>query len=233
MTVEEMKMEWDLHETEYIQLNMDRQHAIMEQYPKWHTKWSLLNDPVGRGMTEVLTATIQNVRAQRKEMRKSNKVVPLDPFHMQSEYTVLSAQLTKMIDKQERSYQKVFLNAICGCGELLNSTNHILNTIEEMGQTHRQHKRKTHSTANSVHEALEPKKHPWSPLIQQTKLLEQEVPAYFQEGSNLQTQCVNEEEVLQTTTCSTKDLQEDMEGWKKAFTKELDSFERLNVKTDM
>ena len=31
MTVEQMKMEWDLQETEYIQLNLDRQHAIMEQ----------------------------------------------------------------------------------------------------------------------------------------------------------------------------------------------------------
>ena len=58
---------------------------------------------------------------------------------MQAEHTVLSAQLTKLLDKQERSYQKIFLNAICGQGELLNSTNHILNTIEEMGQTRRQH----------------------------------------------------------------------------------------------
>ena len=226
-----MKMEWDLQETEYIQLNMDRQHAIMERYPKWHTKWSLLKDPVGRGMTEVLSATIQNVRAQRKELKKSRKVVPLDPFQMQTEYTVLSAQLTKLVDKQERSYQKIFLNSICGQGELLNSTNHILNTIEEMGQTHRQHKRRTHATTRLVYEPSEPI-HPWLPLIQQTKLLEQEVPSFFQEG-NLQTQYVNEEEVLQTTTCSTRDLQEDMEGWKKAFTKELDSFERLNVKTDV
>ena len=224
MTVEQMKMEWDLQETEYIQLNMDRQHAIMEQYPKWHAKWSLLNDPVGRGMSEVLTATIQNVRAQRKEMKKSRKVIPLDPFHMQSEYTVLSAQLTKLIDKQERSYQKVFLNTICGQGELLNSTNHILNTIEEMGQTHRQHRRKNPSINKIVHDSFE-SVHPWSPLIHQTKLLEQEVPTYFQQGSNLQTQYVNEEEVLQTTTCSTKDLQEDMEGWKNAFKNELNSFD--------
>ena len=151
---------------------------------------------------------------------------------MQSEYTVLSAQLTKLIDKQERSYQKVFLNSICGQGELLNSTNHILNTIEEMGQTHRQHKRKGHSVNKIVHDSSE-SVHPWSPLIHQTKLMEQEVPAYFQQGSNLQTQYVNEEEVLQTTTCSTKDLQEDMEGWKKAFEKELNSFDRLNVKTDV
>ena len=160
MTVEQMKMEWGLQETEYIQLNLDRQHAIMEQYPKWHTKWSLLNDPVGRGMSEVLTATIQNVRAQRKEMKKSRKVIPLDPFHMQSEYTVLSAKLTKLVDKQERSYQKVFLNSICGQGELLSSTNHILNTIEEMGQTHRQHRRKNLSVNKIVHDSSE-SVHPW------------------------------------------------------------------------
>ena len=42
VTVEQMKMEWDLQETEYIQLNLDRQHAIMEQYPKWHTKVELV-----------------------------------------------------------------------------------------------------------------------------------------------------------------------------------------------
>ena len=231
MTVEEMKNEWDLQETEYIQLNMDRQHAIMERYPKWHTKWSLLKDPVGRGMTEVLSATIQNVRAQRKELKKSRKVIPLDPFQMQTEYTVLSAQLTKLVDKQERSYQRIFLNSICGQGELLNSTNHILDTIEEMGQTHRQHKRRTHTINRSVYEPSD-SIHPWLPLNQQTKLLEQEVPSFFQEG-NLQTQYVTEEEVLQTTTCSTRDLQEDMQGWKKAFTNELDSFERLNVKTDV
>ena len=29
-----MKMEWDLQETEYIQLNLDRQHAIMEKVSK-------------------------------------------------------------------------------------------------------------------------------------------------------------------------------------------------------
>ena len=97
---------------------------------------------------------------------------------MQSEYTVLSAQLTKMVDKQERSYQKVFLNSICGSGELLNSTNHILNTIEEMGQTHRQHKRKNHSVNKIVHNSSE-SLHPWTPLIQQTKLMEQEGPSIF------------------------------------------------------
>ena len=233
MTVEQMKMEWDLQETEYIQLNLDRQRVIMEQYPKWHTKWSLLNDPVGRGMSEVLTATIQNVRAQRKEMKKARKVIPLDPFHMQSEYTVLSAQLTKLIDKQERSYQKVFLNSICGQGELLNSTSHILNMSSKKWDKPIDNIEEKFILLIRLYMTPQESVHPWSPLIHQTKLMEQEVPAYFQQGSNLQTQYVNEEEVLQTITCSTKDLQEDMEGWKTAFEKELNSFDRLNVKTDV
>ena len=101
-------------------------------------------DPVGRGLSEVLTATIQNVRIQKKNIKKSRKVVPLDPYHMQAEYTVLSAELSKLLDRQERSYQRIFLNTICGQGELLKTTSNILNTIEEMGQTKtkRCHKRK-------------------------------------------------------------------------------------------
>ena len=39
--------------------------------------------------------------------------------------------------------------------------------------------------------------------------------------------------MLQTTTCSTKDLHEDIDGWRKAFTKELDSLDWLKVKTNV
>ena len=81
--------------------------------------------------------------------------------------------------------------------------------------------------------ALPEDHHPWIHAIQQTKLLEQEVPSYFQEGSTRQTQYVNEEELLQTTMCSPKDIHEDVQSWKVAFTKELDSLDRLNVKTDV
>ena len=42
-----------------------------------------------------------------------------------------------------------------------------------------------------------------------------------------------EEDVLQTTTCSAKDVHADIDGWRKAFTKELDSLDWLNVKTEM
>ena len=108
MTVEQMKMEWDLQETEYIQLNLDRQHAIMEQYPKWHTKWSLLNDPIGRGMSEVLTATIQNVRAQRKEMKKARKG---DSFGSLS-YAIRIYGIVGTVDETDRQTRKILSESI-------------------------------------------------------------------------------------------------------------------------
>ena len=103
MTVEQMKMEWDLQETEYIQLNLDRQHAILERYPKWHTKWSLLNDPIGRGMSEVLTATIQNVRAQRRELKKSKKG---DSFGSLS-YAIRLYIVVGTVDETDRQTRKI------------------------------------------------------------------------------------------------------------------------------
>ena len=99
----------------------------------------------------MLTATIPNVRIQKREGKKSRKVVPLDPYQMQAAYTVLSADLSKALDKQERSYQQAYLNAICGQGALLTTTKAILDTIEEMGQTHRKHKKKTHQHKSAPH----------------------------------------------------------------------------------
>ena len=40
---------------------------------------------------------------------------------------------------------------------------------------------------------------------------------------------VEDEEVLQTTTCNPKDIDKGPKGWKVAFQDELDSFERLDV----
>ena len=74
--------------------------------------------------------------------------------------------------------------------------------------------------------------HPWNPVGQRTRRLEQEVDAYFQDETSMQAKYLPEEEVLPTTTCSTKDIHEDSDGWRKVFTKELDSFERLNVLPD-
>ena len=37
---------------------------------------------------------------------------------------------------------------------------------------------------------------------------------------------LEDEEVLQTTTCTPKDIDKDPEGWRVAFQAELDSFDR-------
>ena len=232
MSPEQMKMDWDLHEPDMIQVHLDRQHELIEEYPKWHKNWSLLKDPVGKGMSEVLDATVQHVRTTKKEMKRLMKTIPLDPFHMENGYTVLSAELSKQLDKQERAYQKVFLNAICGQGKMLTESSIMLDTVQELGITHREFKRNTHHRISTLQVPVEGL-HPWDAVINQTKLLEQEVPSFFQDEVAMREVYLPEEEVLQTTTCSTRDIYEDIEGWRMAFTKELDSFDRLNVKTDV
>ena len=232
MSPEQMKMEWDLHEPDMIQVHLDRQHDLIEEYPKWHKNWSLLKDPVGRGMSEVLDATVQHVRTTKKEMKRLMKTIPLDPFQMENGYTVLSAELSKQLDKQERAYQKVFLNAICGQGKMLTESSSMLDAVQDLGITHREFKRNTRQRINTCQVPVEGI-HPWDTVINQTKLLEQEVPSFFQDEVAMREVYLPEEEVLQTTTCSTRDIYEDIEGWRGAFTKELDSFDRLDVKTDV
>ena len=188
-------------------------------------------DQVGKGMAEVLEATVQHVRTTKKEIKRLMKTLPLDPLHVENGYTVLSAELAKQLDRQERAYQKIFLHAICGQRKMLSESNNMLDAIQDMGITHREYKRNVHHKVNTVNVPKE--YHPWDTIIQQTKLLEQEVPSFFQDEAAMKEVYLPEEEVLQTTTCSTRDLHEDIEGWRKAFTKELDSFERLNVKTDV
>ena len=180
MSPELMKMEWDLHEPEIIQVQLDRQQDLIEEYPKWHRNWSLLMDPVGKGMSEVLDATVQHVRTTKKEVKRLMKTLPLDPLYMENAYTVLSAELSKQLDRQERAYQKVFLHAICGQGKMLNESNIMLDAVQDMGITHREFKRNAHQKINTVKVPIE-ELHPWDAVIQQTKLLEQEVPSFFQD----------------------------------------------------
>ena len=177
MSPEQMKMEWDLHEPDMIQVHLDRQHELIEEYPKWHKNWSLLMDPVGRGMSEVLDATVQHVRTTKKEMKRLMKTIPLDPFHMENGYTVLSAELSKQLDKQERAYQR---NAICGQGKMLTESSIMLDAVQDLGITHREFKRNTHHRINTLQVPAEGL-HPWDAVINQTKLLEQEVPSFFQD----------------------------------------------------
>ena len=61
----------------------------------------MLKDLVGKGRSEVLEASVQHVRLEMKETRRSMKTIPLDPYQMETKYTVLSAELSnKWIEKK-------------------------------------------------------------------------------------------------------------------------------------
>ena len=74
---------------------------------------------------------------------------------------------------------------------------------------------------------------PWTAWISQIRLNEQEVPEFFRTSEamkqTIEILCMEDEEVLQTTTCTPKDIDKDPQGWKVAFQDELDSFDRLDV----
>ena len=75
---------------------------------------------------------------------------------------------------------------------------------------------------------------PWASVIQQT-LTHQNVPEYFQKDNTMKysAEILDEEEVLQTTTCTPKDTYTDIKGWTTAFEVELFSFQTLEVKIDV
>ena len=72
---------------------------------------------------------------------------------------------------------------------------------------------------------------PWTAWISQIKLNEQEVPEFFRTSDAMKqtVEILEDDEVLQTTTCTPKDIDKDPEGWRLAFQAELDSFDRLGV----
>ena len=92
---------------------------------------------------------------------------------------------------------------------MLNESNTLLDAVQDMGLTHREYKRDVHHRINTVRVPVR-EAHPWDVVIQQTKLLEQEVPSFFQDEAAMKEVYLPEEEVLQTTTCSTRDLNEDI-----------------------
>ena len=56
----------------------------------------------------------------------------------------------------------------------------MLDAVQDLGITHREFKRNTHHRINTLQVPVEGI-HPWDTVINQTKLLEQEVPSFFQD----------------------------------------------------
>ena len=159
----------------------------------------------------------------------------MDQREETSGYTVLSDAITKKMDREERRYQKAMMIGVQGMGASLKRSTEALDVVDGLGQSHHDSLRRvkweswnTDSLMSSV-----PNLQPWASVIQQT-LSHQDVPEYFQKDDTMKHSVeILEEEMLQTTTCTPKDIYADIKGWTTAFEVELFSFLTLDVKVDV
>ena len=148
---------------------------------------------------------------------------------------MLSDAITKKMDKEERKYQKAIMICVQGIGAALTKGTEALDIIDGMGESHHDSLRSTkwemwqHKSVNDVLPAI-----PWASVIQQT-LSHQDVPEYFQKDETMRhtIEILDEEEVLQRTTCTPKGVYTDIKGWTTAFEVELFSLLTLDVKIDV
>ena len=139
------------------------------------------------------------------------------------------------MDREERKYQKAMMICVQGIGASLNKSAEALDVVDGRGQSHHDSLRSAKwemwgkdSLTNSV-----PNIQAWASVIQQT-LSHQNAPDYFQRDDTMKYSAeILEEEVLQTTTCTPKDIYADIQGWTTAFEVELFSFQTLDVKIDV
>ena len=160
-------------------------------------------------------------------------------------FAVLSQYLITKMDTLERQFQKWYTSLILGLGRHLDQVNSSIEAIYQMGLTKREAKRDEYhvqkmgnQSAHGLDESYPDVKpetglelNPWTAWISQIRLNEQEVPEFFRtsEAMKQTIEIMEDEEVLQTTTCTPKDIDKDPKGWKVAFQDELDSFDRLDV----
>ena len=160
-------------------------------------------------------------------------------------FAVLSQYLITKMDILERQFQKWYTSLILGLGRHLDQVNSSIEAIYQMGLTKRGAKREeyhAHKLGKQPAHSIDDPHHdgkpetglelnPWTAWISQIRLNEQEVPEFFRTSDAMKqtVEIMEDEETLQTTTCTPKDIDKDPEGWKVAFRDELDSFDRLDV----
>ena len=189
----------------------------------------------------VVTETIQDIPT-------APPIISLEGPDVEPEtgsFAVLSQYLINKMDKLERQFQKWYASLMLGLGTHLDQVNSRIEAIYQMGLTKREAKKdgyhayklakpEPRDAEGHSHQEQEStmgsEMNPWTAWISQIKLNEQEVPEFFRTSDAMkQTVEIVEDEVIQTTTCTPKDIDKDPEGWKVPFQAELDSFDRLEV----
>ena len=126
----------------------------------------------------------------------------------------------KKIDTHERQFQKWYASLMLGLGKHLADVNSRVDAMHQMGLTKRESKRSEYqSQKNCQEQSTGSEMYPWTTWISQIKLSEQEVPEFFRTSDVMKqtVEIVEDAEVLQTTTCTPRDIDKDPEGWKKVF----------------
>ena len=175
-------------------------------------------------------------------------IISLEGPEVESEtgsFAVLSQYLITKMDQLERQFQRWYASLMMGLGKHLEQVNSSIEAIYQMGLAKRGVKKDDYQTYKRTmasiteegqsqlneNSATGLEMNPWTAWISQIKLNEQEVPEFFRTSDAMKqtVEIVEDEEVLQTTTCTPKDIDKDPVGWKEAFQAELDSFDRLEV----
>ena len=196
-------------------------------------RWEILFDPTPSRSLKRTRQQASKVAQQMLAKSSVSAICLLDQKTETTGYTVLSDVVTKKMDREERKYQKAMLICVQGIGASLSHTAEALDVVDGLGQTHHESLRSTKWEMWGKESVVRPilNSQPWASVIQQT-LNHQNVPEYFQKDDAMRysAEISDEEEVLQTTTCTPKDIHTDIKGWTTAFEVELFSFQTLDVK---
>ena len=199
-------------------------------------RWEILFDPTPSRSLKRTRQQASKVAQQLLAKSSVSTIYLLDQKIETTGYTVLSDVVTKKMDREERKYQKAMMICVQGIGASLKNTAEALDVVDGLGQTHHDSLRSTKWEMWGKESVMRPIPNiqPWASVIQQT-LNHQNVPEYFQKDDTMRysAEILDEEEVLQTTTCTPKDIHTDIKGWTTAFEVELFSFQTLDVKVDV
>ena len=137
-------------------------------------------------------------------------------------FAVLSQYLIDKMDTLERQFQKWYTSLILGLGRHLDQVNSSIEAVYQMGLTKREAKRDEYHTqklgkqsdrrsdGSHLGDRSEPgsELNPWTAWISQIRLNEQEVPEFFRTSDAMKqtVEIVEDDEVLQTTTCTPRIL---------------------------
>ena len=167
----------------------------------------LLYDPTLRRINERTRIDREAVAMQRNHKMKSSQYdstssLFLDRSLEGSEpsgmFSVISHGLAKAMDTMERQYQWTCVSQLCGIGEGANSVNMIMHKVEHMGTSKRDCKREEYKfQVLSPRIGDIPYAVPWSSIISQTKLNDQEVPDFFNKSEAMRQtlEIIDDEEI--------------------------------------